>query len=558
MAITGVRMTQPSGMRTKNYVYGVEKLDGNDAWALFEAAAVGDAPAAGALLAKDRGLANAQYWYQFPIHLAVYGGHAKVVKVLLAAGADPGQSIYTYNSWNKLLACAEERGERAIAELLRAAMREKFNYSPEFEDLQRAIVERDRRKIERVLRRRPKLIHAADALGNTTLHWAVVTRQLDLLKRFVAAGTSIDARRADGLTAAMLAASGASDYWYRNTRGRAHPSLRNSWVLAGALLALGADYNISIAAAAGDLERIEALIARDSGLASRLDSARVSPLSYAAHEGHLHIVQRLLELGADPNLPEDAAPQGRALFEACTKNHYEIAELLLAHGADPNAGTDSNGCCLTICEVCHGERAKPLQKLLRKHGAYTPLYAMNSDELKKAIRDRRSPIDRDELLGIVCERKDTELLLLFLASPGAKDLVRQWGGAYVRSLAMMEMLLLNGLDPRRPDWLGKTSLHHAAEHGDYTAVTIFLKAGADVNACDVEFQGTPLAAAIRSGTPGEDAKQAKRRRRTIEILLRAGTDIRMPLDKPWATPLAWARKGQQTEIEAMLELDRDE
>ncbi len=69
-------MTQPQEMKTKNYVYGVETLNGYDAWALFEACALGDVPKVNSLLAKDRRLVNVQFWYRFPIHLAVYAGNA--------------------------------------------------------------------------------------------------------------------------------------------------------------------------------------------------------------------------------------------------------------------------------------------------------------------------------------------------------------------------------------------------------------------------------------------------------------------------------------------------
>src|SRR6478672_8100923 len=99
------QMTQPDAMKTKNYVYGVEKLNGYDAWGLFEASARGDVAKVKTLLARDPRLVNAQYWYQFPIHMAVFVGHADIVNLLLESGADPGQSIYTFNSWNKLLQC---------------------------------------------------------------------------------------------------------------------------------------------------------------------------------------------------------------------------------------------------------------------------------------------------------------------------------------------------------------------------------------------------------------------------------------------------------------------
>src|SRR5262249_31736394 len=149
-----------------------------------------------AILAKDPRLVNAQYWYQFPIHLAVYAGNAQIVKLLLDHGADPGQSLYTYNSWDKLLRCATERGQHRIESLLRRAMHRRFNYSPDFDVLKEAIFARDARKIGAILRRRPDLARASDALGNNPLHWSVITRQLGLIGRFVEWGTPIDAERA--------------------------------------------------------------------------------------------------------------------------------------------------------------------------------------------------------------------------------------------------------------------------------------------------------------------------------------------------------------------------
>ena len=548
------RMTQPESMKTKTYVYGVDSLDGNDAWALFEACAAGDLANVKELLAKDRRLVNAQYWYQFPIHVAVREGHADIVRLLLGQGADPGESRFTYNSWDKLLLIAKERGHRRIESLLQRAMKKKFNYTADFDVLKDSIIARDMRKIGAVLRKHPTLAHASDALGNNALHWSVITRHLDLIERFVDLGTPIDALRADGQTPALLAVNGATDYWHRATRGRMHPSLRNAWVIVGNLLARGANYTISIAAAAGDQERIEELLKKEAGLAGRRDSARVTPLSYAAREGHLHIVRLLLERGADPNTPEDLAPDGLALYQACCRNHVEIAELLLKQGANPNAGVDSCECCLTIGTVYHGDRAKPLQEILRRHGAWTPPYRLDVQQMKQAIQDGHNVIRDDEFLGNLMQKRNAELLELYLDSDRTvvKRMDLHSGIVYPRSSALVRRLLARGLDPNRPDWLGKTFLHACAENADRTVAAVFLEAGADINARELEFKATPLAAAVRSASAGDDPKTADRRRRMVEFLLKHGAATNLAGDQPWATPLAGARERGLSEIEEIL------
>ena len=547
------RMTQPEEMKTTKYVYGVEKLNGNDAWALFKACALGDMPKVAGLLAKDRRLVNAQFWYQFPIHMAVREGYAEIVKLLLDQGADPGQSRFTYNSWDKLLLVAKERGHRQVELTLQRAMSKRFNYTPEFDALKKAIIARDSRKIGAILRRQPNLAQSSDALGNNALHWSVITRQLGLIERFVELGTPIDAQCADGQTPVLLAVNGARDYWYRASRGRSHPSLRNVFVMVGSLLAKGADYGISVAAAVGDQERVEQLLKKDDGLARRLDSARVSPLSYAAREGHSHIVRLLLDQGADPNTPEESAPEGLALYWSCCANHLDVAQLLLEHGANPNAGVDSSECCLTIAEVYHGDRAKPLQQLLVQHGAYTPPYHMSVQEMKRAIREDHDVVRHEEFLGNVLGKCNAELLDLYLdANPAVVD---RWPGGYPRSVALVRKLLARGLDPNRTDWLGKTLLHACAENGDRNIAGLLLDAGADINARGLEYHETPLAAAVRyqPWCKEEDRSTlAQRRRRMVEYLLNRRAATNLPGDEPWATPLVWARKLGLADIEEVL------
>jgi hypothetical protein len=265
------RMSQPEAMKTNAYVGGAEKLNGHDAWAMFKACAAGDVPKVKALLAKDRRLVNARIYYnQFPIHLAVRAGYAQIVKLLLDQGAEPR------DLWGLLLA-ARERRHRQVEEVLERAMIKRYNYSPEFDELKEAIIARDSRKISAVLRRQPNLAQASDAVGNNALHWSVITRQLELIERFAALGTPIDAERSDGFTPVLLAVNGGCNS-YRAAPDRSHRSIRSMSVIVGYLLARGAKFTISVAAAAGDQGHLEQLLRKYSSLARWPNSIGVSPL----------------------------------------------------------------------------------------------------------------------------------------------------------------------------------------------------------------------------------------------------------------------------------------
>jgi len=533
-------MTQPEAMKTNAYVGGVEKVNGHDVWALFKACAVGDLQKVKALLAKDRRLVNAWFSYQLPIHMAVRAGYTLIVKLLLEKGAEPS------NDWDSLLLAARERGHRQVEEVLQRARSKRSNYSPNFDELKEAIIAGDSRKIGAVLRRQPNLAQASDAVGNNALHWSVLTRQLGLIERFAALGTPIDAERADGYTPVLIAVNGV---FYGETGDRSPPSIRE---MVEYLLARGAKYTISVAAAVGDQQRVEQLLHKDSGLARRLNSAGVSPLSYASQRGHLHIVRLLLERGADPNIAEDGAPDGLALYLACVGNHLDVARLLLEHGANPNAGLDSCMHCVNITRVYHGEQAQPLEELLRRHGAYTQPYHMSVRQMKQAIRDGHEVTRHCEFLGNMMGKHNAALFDLYLASDPtvvdrmADELAYPWSEALVRKL------LARGLDPNRPDWLGKTFLHSCAERGDRSIAAVFLDTGADIDARGIEFSETPLATAVRSGLGSQEPKLVQRRRRMVEFLLKRGAATNLPDDEPWATPLAWARKLGLADIEEIL------
>lgn len=535
------KLLQPESMRTDQYQYGIERVNGHDAWALFCACAAGDLARVRALLDRDPRLVNAQHWYQFPIHMAVRQGHTEVVQLLLETGADPGQSRFTYDSWDKLLRIAEERGYRELHRLLVAAMAQRFNYAAAFAPLAEAIKEGSRARVAEILGANPALISAADALGNGPLHWAALTRQLELIDYFIARGAALEVRRADGQTPLLVALNG--DYWYRRPLPAAAQSDR--WVVVRHLLACGADYALSIACAAGDLTRVKDLLQADPAQARRLDAGGRSPLSYAAGAGHLEIVQKLLDLGAEPNQPEALCDRGGALFAASAGNHLEVAKLLLERGADPNAYSDSSGCCLTIVGDKHADACAPMQDLLRQYGAFMPPYALSNAELAQVIAENGPALRDGQFLHELMNRYDPGLWRLVMDQRPALIeslcLTDIWSGRHPTDPGIVRALVEGGLDINRANWIGRTFLHRAAETGDQQAAGLYLELGADLDALELEHGGTPLAAAARKGQV-----------EMVRFLLARGADALAPAGSPWAQPLAQAERAGQAEIAALV------
>ena len=118
-----------------------------------------------------------------------------------------------------------------------------------------------------MLERQPELIHAADERGTQPLHWAVMTRQIDLIDYLLERGADINAARPDGIRPLHLT---NGDYHYRGWRDLPSIALQRHQVLIGYLLARGAAYDISTAAKIGDLDRVRELLDRDPALANQV------------------------------------------------------------------------------------------------------------------------------------------------------------------------------------------------------------------------------------------------------------------------------------------------
>jgi hypothetical protein len=78
-----------------------------------------------------------------------------------------------------------------------------------------AIRELNAGQVRSLLNESPELLHAGDESSNQPIHWAVMTRQIDIIDELLARGADINARRADGACPIQLT---NGDYSYRGWR----------------------------------------------------------------------------------------------------------------------------------------------------------------------------------------------------------------------------------------------------------------------------------------------------------------------------------------------------
>jgi ankyrin repeat protein len=449
---------------------------------------------------------------------------------------------------DSLLDICRDRGYGQMQTLLETNLARRQGASPKGEAVAAAIRGRELERVRSLLDATPELLHAGDERSNQPIHWAVMTRQLDVIDELLARGADINAARCDGARPIQLT---NGDYHYRGWRDVPIQVTTTPADVLAHLRTRGAYVDICTAAHIGDLDRVRTLLDENPALANRVSEyvtcylGSGAPLKNAAARGHIEIARLLLERGADPNLPEEGiAPHGHALDAAVVGRHYEFAKLRVEPGAYANPEVESSADALSrAISNCDQQ----MIDLLCSYGASREVHLLSydGDVRTAAAVFAANPSLADDPLALTNaagEGHETFVRLMLRYQPDLPKRIEfpAWlVGAKTRELN--ELLFERGMNPSQPDWLCITPLHELARKGDVETAALFIGHGADLHARDEDICSTPLGWAAKYGQTA-----------MVELLLRRGAKPNLPDDPPWATPLQWATRRGHDEIAEML------
>ncbi len=320
----------------------------------------------------------------------------------------------------------------------------------------------------------------------------------------------IDPARAAGLTAVthVLLDAGASPATTDAGHGRRSALggsvAVNNPAITGLLLDRGAPADdgdaLYQAATYPDCACLELLLSHGAAVAATW------AVDAAASAGNPSALRLLLDAAARAEPAEVAALATRALSPAAGHGPAEAVEALLGAGADPDVADPDDGLTPLRRAIRGGHQAAA--SALASHGA------------------RDEVTDADRLLG-ACMRADrAEAERLVATHPGLAERLAADepgvlpGAACGAPAGAVRLLVGLGLPPDARNHWGETALHTAAYAGRACTVRYLLRLGAELDARDERFDGTPLAYATVGS--GESTDRQGDWPATVRVLLNAG------------------------------------
>ena len=511
-----------------------------DVWNLLIAAWTGDVDSVRNLLSKDPTLVHANYWYTSPLRIAAREGHELVVKELLRY-----KSIWDedpIDNRDNVAQIALDHGHSDLALYLR---NQNASLATQDQAIHLAVQQREYDKVKTILNDDSSNVDLIGSRAKTPLHFAVENEDISMIELLVEKGAKVDqiAYSSHDRLGTYGFRPVASALWFHGFWRQ-----RNNYEVVDYLISKGASYTLPIAAARGDLQRVEVLLNRQNKDPDYAEPCGKRALSAAAERNHLEIVERLLQHNANPNLPEGPyCPNGYALWSAARFGHTNVVNLLLDHGADPNAQVDSSG------SPIEATNDSEIRELLSQRGGRISIIAhfhnKNIDYVEEFLDKHPDQLTETEIaqgFAAGVRNSDTRLVNLLLNRgfrvPSSLSICQTY---LWYDLDLAELLLKHGMDPNLPNWQRVTPLHHMAGQGNVPAAKLFLKFGADPLLVDLEYRTTPLGWAAREGQTD-----------FVNFLLSHDSELKTACpadaDEQFTTPLFWASKrGHQNIVELL-------
>jgi ankyrin repeat protein len=277
-------------------------------------------------------------------------------------------------------------------------------------------------------------------------------------------------------------------------------------------LILGKKGRFMNSALEGDLTEVKAMLAARVNVNAKRDDANVTALILASQNGHLEVVQFLLDAGADVNVETNDG--ATALMVAAHNCHLEVVQALLAAGADVNARM-LDGKTASMLAPDHGNQE--VSQLLNETSERIEDFfdAVRSGDVNQvsAMHAAKANVnwkDSDGNTALICASQEGHL-------------------------ETVQVLLTAMADVNAKNEYGETALMWASRNCHKGIVQTLLASKANANAKDVDGNTALIWAALYSHLEIRDNKQKNPnfqednfRHRLLEIvlaLLAAGADV---------------------------------